>query len=64
MLENTLDHWDRLRLHYVSDVLQQRIPEAQAEHRRMIEAFSDATLTRSRRCCAPTTSVRWLPMSS
>lgn len=39
MLENTLDHWDRLRLHYVTDVLQQRIPEAQAEHRRMIEAF-------------------------
>lgn len=40
MLENTLDHWDRLRLHYVTDVLQQRIPEAQAEHRRMIEAFA------------------------
>ncbi|HHY57154.1 MAG TPA: GntR family transcriptional regulator [Chloroflexi bacterium] len=40
MLENTLDHWDRLRLHYVQDVLQQRIPEAQAEHRQMLAAFA------------------------
>ncbi|HHW89214.1 MAG TPA: GntR family transcriptional regulator [Chloroflexi bacterium] len=40
MLENTLDHWDRLRLHYLTDVLQPRIPEAQAEHRRIIEAFA------------------------
>lgn len=40
MLENTLDHWDRLRLRYVSDVLQQRIPEAQEEHRHMIDAFT------------------------
>lgn len=39
MLENALDHWERLRLQYVTDVLQQRIPEAQAEHRRMIAAF-------------------------
>lgn len=39
MLENALDHWDRLRLHYVRDVLQHRIPEAQQDHRRMIEAF-------------------------
>lgn len=39
MLENILDHWERLRLHYVADVLQQRIPEAQAEHRRIMEAF-------------------------
>lgn len=40
MLEIALDHWDRLRLHYVTDVLQQRITEAQAEHRRMIDAFA------------------------
>ncbi len=39
MLENALDHWDRLRLQYVKDVLQPRIPEAQQDHRRMIEAF-------------------------
>ena len=39
VLDNTLDHWDRLRLHYVKDVLQQRIPEAQQEHRALIEAF-------------------------
>lgn len=40
MLENTLDHWDRLRLHYLTDVLQQRIPAAQAEHRRIMDAFA------------------------
>jgi DNA-binding GntR family transcriptional regulator len=39
VLDNTLDHWDRLRLHYVTDVLQQRIPEAQQEHRNLIDAF-------------------------
>jgi DNA-binding GntR family transcriptional regulator len=39
MLENALDHWDRLRLHYVSDVFQPRMPEAQQDHHRMIEAF-------------------------
>lgn len=39
MLENALDHWDRLRLHYVKDVLQHRMPEAQRDHHRMIEAF-------------------------
>ena len=39
MLENTLDHWDRLRLHYVKDVLVHRIPAAQQEHRAMIDAF-------------------------
>lgn len=39
MLENTLDHWDRLRLYYVRDVLVHRIPAAQQEHREMIDAF-------------------------
>jgi DNA-binding GntR family transcriptional regulator len=39
MLEIALDHWDRLRLHYVMDVLQHRIPEAQQDHRQMIDAF-------------------------
>lgn len=39
MLENALDHWDRLRLHYVRDVFQPRMPEAQQDHHRMIEAF-------------------------
>ena len=39
ILENTLDHWDRLRLHYVKDVLVHRIPAAQQEHRAMIDAF-------------------------
>jgi DNA-binding GntR family transcriptional regulator len=39
VLENTLDHWDRLRLHYVTDVLVNRIPAAQQEHRAMVDAF-------------------------
>ncbi|MCB0054283.1 MAG: GntR family transcriptional regulator, partial [Caldilinea sp.] len=39
MLENTLDHWDRLRLNYVKDVLLHRIPAAQQEHRAMMAAF-------------------------
>jgi DNA-binding GntR family transcriptional regulator len=34
-----LDHWDRLRLHYLKDVLGQRIEAAQQEHHLMIEAF-------------------------
>lgn len=39
MLENALDHWERLRVHYVNDVLQHRIPEAQQDHHRIIDAF-------------------------
>lgn len=39
MLEKTLDHWDRLRLHYVRDVLLHRIPAAQQEHRAVMAAF-------------------------
>lgn len=39
MLEMVLDHWERLRLQYVSDVLQPRIPEAQRDHRDIIAAF-------------------------
>ncbi|MCS6828749.1 MAG: GntR family transcriptional regulator [Caldilinea sp.] len=39
MLEMVLDHWERLRLHYVSAVLQPRIPEAQQDHREIIAAF-------------------------
>lgn len=39
MLEIALDHWDRLRLHYVKDVLLPRMPEAQQDHHRIIEAF-------------------------
>ena len=39
MLEVVLDHWERLRLHYVSAVLQPRIPEAQQDHREILAAF-------------------------
>ncbi len=40
ILENTLDHWDRLRLHYARDVLQPRIRQAQQDHWDIIAAFS------------------------
>ncbi|MCI0395247.1 MAG: GntR family transcriptional regulator [Chloroflexi bacterium] len=39
MMEKVLDHWDRLRLHYLKDVLGQRIATAQEEHRQIMAAF-------------------------
>ena len=39
MMEKTLDHWDRLRLHYLNDVSSQRIEAAQADHQRILKAF-------------------------
>jgi DNA-binding GntR family transcriptional regulator len=39
MMQKVLDHWDRLRLHYLKDVSGQRIPAAQQEHKQILEAF-------------------------
>ncbi|HEX6383285.1 MAG TPA: FCD domain-containing protein, partial [Anaerolineae bacterium] len=39
MMRKVLDHWDRLRLHYLKDVLGQRIVKAQAEHHEIMAAF-------------------------
>jgi DNA-binding GntR family transcriptional regulator len=39
MMRKVLDHWDRLRLHYLKDVLGQRIEKAQIEHRQIMAAF-------------------------
>lgn len=39
MLLKVLDHWDRLRYHYLQDVLGQRIHEAQAEHKQILAAL-------------------------
>jgi len=39
MMRKVLDHWDRLRLHYLKDVLGQRLVRAQAEHHEIITAF-------------------------
>jgi DNA-binding GntR family transcriptional regulator len=39
MMHNVLDHWDRLRLYYVKDVLWHRIPAAQNEHHQIMAAF-------------------------
>jgi DNA-binding GntR family transcriptional regulator len=39
MLEKALDHWDRLRVHYIQAVLQQRIVAAQQEHHALLLAF-------------------------
>jgi len=39
MMLKVFDHWDRLRFHYLKDVLGFRIHEAQAEHKHILEAF-------------------------
>jgi DNA-binding GntR family transcriptional regulator len=39
MMHNVLDHWDRLRLYYVKDVLWHRVTAAQNEHRQIMAAF-------------------------
>jgi DNA-binding GntR family transcriptional regulator len=39
MMRKVLDHWDRLRLHYVKDVLSHRLEMAQLEHRQIMDAF-------------------------
>ena len=39
MMQNVLDHWDRLRLHYLKDVSRQRIKVAQGEHKQILQAF-------------------------
>lgn len=39
MMEKVLDHWDRLRLHYLNDVFGNRIQAAQEDHRRILAAF-------------------------
>lgn len=39
MMRNVLNHWDRLRQHYLKDVLGQRIVVAQEEHRQIMAAF-------------------------
>jgi DNA-binding FadR family transcriptional regulator len=39
MTQKVLDHWDRLRLHYLKDVFGNRIVEAQQEHKQILAAF-------------------------
>ena len=39
IIRNVLDHWDRLRLHYLNDVFGHRIKIAQQEHKQILEAF-------------------------
>ena len=39
MMQKVLDHWDRLRLHYLKDVSARRIKAAQQEHKQILEAF-------------------------
>jgi DNA-binding GntR family transcriptional regulator len=41
MLRKVLDHWDRLRFHYLKDVLGVRTREAQQEHHQIIEAMRE-----------------------
>lgn len=44
MMQQTLDHWDRLRLHYFKDVSARRIRAAQEEHKQILEAFCSRNL--------------------
>ena len=39
MMHKVLEHWDRLRVHYMNDVLGLRLEMAQVEHRQIIAAF-------------------------
>ncbi|MEO8393583.1 MAG: FCD domain-containing protein [Chloroflexota bacterium] len=39
MMQKLLDHWDRLRLHYLKDVFGTRIRAAREEHKQILEAF-------------------------
>ncbi len=39
MTQKVLDHWDRLRLHYLKDVFGYRIADAQHEHKQILAAF-------------------------
>lgn len=41
MMLKVFDHWDRLRFHYLKDVLVFRFNDAQAEHKQILEAFRD-----------------------
>ncbi len=38
-MNNALDHWDRLQTHYFTNVLANRIRQAQKEHERILVAF-------------------------
>ncbi len=40
MMEKVLDHWDRLRFRYLNDVFGLRTPQAQKEHREILNAFA------------------------
>jgi DNA-binding GntR family transcriptional regulator len=39
MMQKMLDHWDRLRLHYLQDVFGHRIKMGQQEHKQILAAF-------------------------
>lgn len=39
MMLKVFDHWDRLRFHYLKNVLGRSIHEAQAEHKQILKAF-------------------------
>jgi len=41
MMLKVFDHWDRLRFHYLQNVLGHRIREAQAEHKQILTALQE-----------------------
>ena len=44
LLRRALDNWDRLRRHYFRGVLLKRIPQAQADHRRIVGQITNRDL--------------------
>ncbi len=49
LLRTTLDHWNRIRRHFVREVFIRRIASAQAEHLQLLEAFRARDLERLER---------------
>jgi len=41
MLRKVMDHWERLRLHYLHDMASNRIEAAQNEHKQLIKAMKE-----------------------
>jgi len=39
MMHKIFDHWERLRLYYLNDLSDSRIPQAQKEHRQLLDAM-------------------------
>lgn len=41
MMQKVMDHWERLRLHYLADMTTNRTAEAQQEHKQLLQALKE-----------------------